>query len=125
MFQYKYLCLGFNKSVFNWTFCQLLCLRKNQLHSLNDKDNSNNNSDKDGEDKLYNNNKYDDKCNTSYDNDDGKCPNNNNSNNNSIFSKFNGDKLYNNTDGDDKKSYDDDDDDDNWFNYDNNKKQHQ
>ena len=29
---YKYLCLGFNKSVFNLTFCQLLRLRKTQLH---------------------------------------------------------------------------------------------
>jgi hypothetical protein len=29
---YKYLCLSFNKSVFNWTICQLLHLRKTQLH---------------------------------------------------------------------------------------------
>jgi hypothetical protein len=30
---YKYLCFTFNKSVFNWTFCQLLCFfRKTKLH---------------------------------------------------------------------------------------------
>jgi hypothetical protein len=29
---YKYLCFTFNKSVFNWTFRQLLCLRKTKLH---------------------------------------------------------------------------------------------
>jgi hypothetical protein len=33
---YKYPCHCFNKSVFNWTFCQLpLCLKKNQIAQSN------------------------------------------------------------------------------------------
>jgi hypothetical protein len=32
LFLYKYPCRGLNKSVFNWTFCQLLRFRKIQLH---------------------------------------------------------------------------------------------
>ncbi len=31
---YKNLCLGSNKSVLNWTFCQLLHLRKTQLREM-------------------------------------------------------------------------------------------
>ncbi len=31
IFLYKYSCLGFNKSVFNWTFCQLLYSLKNPI----------------------------------------------------------------------------------------------
>ncbi len=30
-FLYKYSCLGYNKSVFNWTFCQLLYSQKNPI----------------------------------------------------------------------------------------------
>ncbi len=32
IFLYKYLCLGFNKSVFNWTFCSYFTHGKTQLY---------------------------------------------------------------------------------------------
>ena len=35
IFMYKNSCLGFNKSVFNWTFCQLLYSWKNSIAQKN------------------------------------------------------------------------------------------